>query len=140
LRIPYDKHRWEGLGFSARLRDSPAITIEQDGRTTELEAEVGHAAVDCSQASCTTLAELGETMRRVMLHEIVPDGERLGLHADDAAFLREILASVRERGIEVVEGLRPSFSTGANFFNGPLICQNRTAPLSVVTRSDNASD
>ena len=97
--------------------DSPAITVEQDGRTTALAAEVGHAQVDCSQGSCTTPADLGETMRRVILYEVLPVGERLGLHAEDVVFLRDILASVRERGMEVVEGLRPSFSGDTGFFH-----------------------
>ncbi|MBI5488826.1 MAG: serine hydrolase [Deltaproteobacteria bacterium] len=117
LRIPYDKGRWTRLGFSESLRDSPDITVEQDGRTTELPAAVGDAEVACDQGSCTTPAELGETLRRVMLQDLLPDEERLGLRADDLTLLRELLASPRERGTEVVHELRPSFSADAVFFH-----------------------
>jgi hypothetical protein len=38
LRVPYDKHRWQGLGFSEWLRDSPAITVTEGERVLEVEA------------------------------------------------------------------------------------------------------
>jgi hypothetical protein len=115
LRVPYDKHRWQALGFSEWLRDSPAITVTEGERVLEVEAQVGHAQVACHQGACTSPAALGETLRRVMLQEVLPAEQGFGLAADDLQFLRTLLASERPRGMEVVEHLRPSFSGNTVF-------------------------
>jgi hypothetical protein len=117
LRVAYDLAHWERLGFSKFLRDSPAVAIEQDGRTEELPERVGRARVHCHQATCTTLRELAETLRRVMLQEAVPEGESFGLGDDDLRFLRDLLASERPRGQEVVRALAPHFGSDAVLYH-----------------------
>ena len=109
LRVAYASGPWERLGFSKFLRESPAITIEQDGRTQVLPAASGRAAVHCSRAVCTTPAELAETLLRVVLQERLPAERSFGLPSDDLELLRGLLRSVRERGQEVVDRLAPLF-------------------------------
>jgi hypothetical protein len=109
LRLAYQTTEWEGLGFEPYLRPSPAIRATCGGETIDLPASRGRAVVTCSQATCTSLEELGETLRRVMLQEILPDGEHFALQADDLELLRGQLATVRARGEEVVTRLRAHF-------------------------------
>jgi hypothetical protein len=89
--------------------------VTEGERVLEVEAQVGHAPVACHQGACTSPAALGETLRRVMLQEILPAEQGFGLVADDLQFLRKLLASERPRGMEVVEHLRPSFSGSTVF-------------------------
>jgi hypothetical protein len=109
LRVAYASGPWERLGFSKFLRDSPPIAIEQDGRTRELPATSGRAAVHCSRAVCTTPVELAEVLLRVVLQERLPVERSFGLPPEDLELLRGLLRSVRERGQEVVDRLAPSF-------------------------------
>ncbi|NMC68969.1 MAG: serine hydrolase [Myxococcales bacterium] len=109
LRVAYASGPWERLGFSKFLRDSPAIAIEQDGRTRELPAAHGRAVVRCSRAACTTPVELAEALLRVVLQECLPAERSYGLAAEDLDLLRRLLRGPRERGEEVVERLRPWF-------------------------------
>jgi len=109
LRVAYASGPWERLGFSRFLRDSPAIAIEQDGRTRELPAAHGRAAVRCSRAACTTPVELAEALLRVVLQERLPAERSYRLPAEDLELLRGLLRGPRERGEEVVERLRPWF-------------------------------
>lgn len=117
LRVAYASGPWERLGFSKFLRDSPAITIEQDGRTLELPAAHGRARVRCARAACTTPVELAETLLRVVLQERLPAERSFGLVAEDLDLLRRLLRGPRERGEEVVDRLRPSFGPETTLYH-----------------------
>lgn len=123
--------RENGLGstvflraYSARIRDpetghgvnrfSPRITIEHGGRRQVLEAREGTGRHECpNQGNCTTLRELAESIRRVMLHEHLPPAERFDLGPRELELLREALvAPRREHGQRLVDAVQEGFGEG----------------------------
>lgn len=93
------------------LRESPPLVITEGSKSMEIPARVSQRRYDCpDHGNCTTLLELAETMRRVMLHEYLPPRERFNLTKSDLRLLREALAADRERGQEVVVALQQSFT------------------------------
>ncbi len=95
-------------GYSNRDRDpetrvnsarpSPAITLRYGRREREIPARVGEGSYDCpDEGNCTTLLDLAEAMRRIMLHEHLPERERYRLDEDALALLREAMAVARNR-------------------------------------------
>jgi len=96
------RHRDETTGVST-ARHSPTITLRQGRRVQTLEARHGTGTYDCpDEGNCTTLLDLTETMRRVMLHEELPVAERYRLREPDLAVLRDALAVARNRHIAEV--------------------------------------
>jgi hypothetical protein len=76
----------------ASSRYSPAITIRRGNQTAELPERTGTTTFDCpEEGNCTTLRELAEVMRRIMLHEELPEAERYDLEPADLVVLREAL-------------------------------------------------
>lgn len=103
--------------YSGRIRDpqthrginrhSPAITLAQGERSEDLPERTGKLARECpDQGNCTTLLELSETLRRVMLHEQLPKAQRFALEAEDLELLRRTLSTPRPQSMNVVDGLR----------------------------------
>lgn len=88
-------------------RHSPVITLAQAERSQDLPEQTGTLARECpDQGNCTTLLELSETLRRVMLHEQLPKAQRFALEAEDLQLLRRTLATPRSQSMNVVDGLR----------------------------------
>ena len=117
LRRAYYQRQWMNMGMSPSFRYQPTMFIEQDGYATVVDENVSELEVQCRRSACTTASDLGETMRRVMLQEHLPDSESFGLHTDDLALLRETLSTVRTRGEEAVNQLRPFFSAETRFYH-----------------------
>lgn len=93
------------------LRESPALLITEGSRTLNIPPRSSTMKYDCpDQGNRTTLLELAETMRRVMLHEYLLPHERFQLTDADLSLLREALAADRERGQEVVKALGRRFA------------------------------
>lgn len=91
-------------------RQSPAITIREGERTVELPQRHGQSERYCpNQGNCTSVLELAETMRRIMLHERLPEERRFALGQAEIDLLRSALSGVRKRGLGVVNGLRKGF-------------------------------
>lgn len=96
------------------LRHSPAIRLAEGKREVVLPEHASEKQWDCiakdgAEANCTTLHDLAEAMRRVMLHERLPKGERFRLGAEGLAVLRAAMRGKRSRGMNVVDGLRGAF-------------------------------
>jgi hypothetical protein len=103
--------------YSGRIRDaqthkgvnrhSPRITIAQGERSHDQPEQTGKLERECpDQGNCTTLLELSEALRRVMLHEQLPKAQRFALEAEDLKLLRGTLSTPRPRSMNVVDGLR----------------------------------
>ncbi len=107
----YETSNWMRLGEAASFRSSPAITISENGRTRELPATNGDYRPACGGAVCTSVEDLGEGMRRLMLHEQLPERERFDLDTATLTFIRRTLRSERSRGEEVVDRLAAAFDT-----------------------------
>jgi len=91
-------------------RHSPAIEFKENKKSANFPERNGSGEYECPyQGNCTTPWELAETMRRVMMHEHLPPGERFALEGPDLHVLRKALADKRPRGTSVVEALRDAF-------------------------------
>jgi len=82
------RHRDQATGW-ATSRHSPPITLRFGQQELELPERHGRTDYDCpDEGNCTTLRELAECMRRVMMHEQLPEGERYDLREEDLRVLR----------------------------------------------------
>jgi LysM repeat protein len=118
VRRAYESSRWMEMGFSSSFAASPAITIREGGGVRELPASSGSVETSCHAAACTSVRELAEAMRRLMLQEQLPSSETFGLSAENLRFLRQQLRSDRSRGEEVVSALgRANFSANSRFYH-----------------------
>lgn len=102
LQVPYSQN-------VGSLLASPRITLRQGTRSQVIEPREGEGTARCSMATCTSLNSLVDAMRRVMLHEELPEAERLRLSPGALALLRGALAGRGKRGQEVVEALDRAF-------------------------------
>ena len=87
-------------------RHSPPITLREGKHEETLPARTGEGTFECpDQGNCTTLRELAEAMRRVVMHEKLPETERFALGEVELTLLRRSLSAKRPRGNGVVDGL-----------------------------------
>ncbi len=105
LNRAYQLTDWQNMGENPSFRVSPPITITENGKkTVKLPAENSKASVPCSSAACTTLQDLGEFTRRLMLQEQLEPNESFSLAQPDLLMLRRAMRSEdRTRGREMVD-------------------------------------
>ncbi|MDJ0765133.1 MAG: serine hydrolase [Myxococcota bacterium] len=73
-------------------RISPKIIVEEGGRSKTIQARDITTEYNCLEnGNCTTLNNLAEAMRRVMMHEHLPQKERFSLVKEDLRLLRAYL-------------------------------------------------
>jgi beta-lactamase family protein len=91
-------------------RHSPPILVEQKKRSKLLSERTGSGEYEeCpDQGNCTTLLELAEAMRRVMLHESLDEKKRYKLGKKELKLLRSALKGKHARG-GVADALRAAF-------------------------------
>lgn len=91
---------------------SVPITVRESGhRPRRIPVRQGRIRDGCRDlGNCTTLWDLSDCLRRVMLHEELPEPERFRLGPEEVDLLRSALAGFRERGLGVVKGLRAAFA------------------------------
>jgi hypothetical protein len=88
---------------------SPRITLKEGNLETIQEARVLKGEFPCdNNGNCTTLKELAEAMRRVMMQETLPARERYRLGAEQLELLRAAMKGKHARG-GVADGLRAAF-------------------------------
>jgi hypothetical protein len=73
------------------VRDSPAMTISEGGREVEVPFRPGQGDYGCDESNCSSLRELTDSVRRVVLHDDLPDRERFRLDRADARALSSAL-------------------------------------------------
>jgi hypothetical protein len=104
LNRGYELSRWEALGENASLRYSPVISLHEGNKTTLIPAVQSKAHAVCSSAACTSLQDLAESTRRLMLQEQLPPEESFNLKQADLLVLRRAMRSPeRTRGTEMVD-------------------------------------
>lgn len=94
-------------------RPSPRITLVHGSRTRELAARTATGNYACpEEGNCTTLRDLAEVMRRVMVHEDLPEADRYDLTERDLDVLRDALREARNRQLaDVFEETCPRFQS-----------------------------
>ncbi len=108
----YQQPDWMQLtGGDEWLRNSPVIDLKLGPKRTTFKRRTGSAgSFACPYSSaCATPADLVRVMRRIMLHEQLPQSERYNLGAYELRIMREALKAHRKRGMEVVDGLEAAF-------------------------------
>ena len=115
LRSYTGRWRYEDTEHGSNRHSPPITIVGRNGKTLEIEARHGKGTYDCKdQGNCTTLAELSLAMRRVMMHEHLPEGERFFLGKGELALLRYSMKRDRPKGHGgVVTGLEKAFSDRA---------------------------
>ena len=104
LNRGYELSKWQEMGENPSLRVAPAITLVEGNKKTTLPAANSKAASVCSSAACTSLQDLAESSRRLMLQEQLPAEESFNLKNDDLLMLRRAMRSPdRTRGTEMVD-------------------------------------
>ncbi|MFA5625848.1 MAG: LysM peptidoglycan-binding domain-containing protein [Bradymonadales bacterium] len=99
----YQLGDWERLGESPSLRVAPAITLKEGAKTHQIPASNSKLNVNCSAAACTTIQDLAESTRRLMLQEQLPASESYNLKHSDLIMLRRAMRAERTRGTEMVD-------------------------------------
>lgn len=121
-------------------RHSPRIIIEQGRRQRELEARVGTGSYECPDlGNCTTLRDLAESIRRVMMHDHLPEEQRFDLGEEELELLRETLgADRREHGQLLVEAVQAGFGPDARLriYHKPGYAYRWTSDVMFVHRTD----
>lgn len=103
LTRAYQQGDWEKLGENVSLRISPGITLKEGNKTHKIPASNSKLNVACSAAACTTLQDLAESTRRLMLQEQLPSSESYNLQQSDLIMLRRAMRAERTRGTEMVD-------------------------------------
>jgi len=77
---------------------SSRITVSEGGQHKVIPARQGKPRSNCpEQGNCTTLRDLSETLRRVMMHEELPEHQRFKLGKKELQVLRDALEKEREQ-------------------------------------------
>ena len=111
LRSYSGRWRNEETGHGSN-RHSPRILIrEGEDKTEIIEERHGTGSYSCrDQGNCTSLRELSEAMRRVMMHRHLPKSERYFLSRKALALLKKAMSQDRPKGHGgVVAGLKKGF-------------------------------
>ena len=118
LRRAYESSRWMQMGFSSSLAPSPRLIITEGSKSRTIDARLGTIDGGCYSAACTSLRDLAEAMRRLMLQEQLSGSQSFRLKPASLSLIRGILRSPRSRGMEVVEGLDANaFGPGTQFYH-----------------------
>jgi hypothetical protein len=91
-------------------RVSPSIIIKDKRKEKTLPVRTNKASgfVCENEGNCTTLADLTEVMRRVMMHEYLPKSEQFKLGEKELRLLQDALKGKHARG-GVADGIRFAF-------------------------------
>ncbi len=76
---------------AGNVRSTPAVTISEAGRTATLPARAARLDAGCPQVNCSNLFEMSESIRRVVLHDEIPEAQRFRISRADAAGLTDAL-------------------------------------------------
>jgi hypothetical protein len=89
--------RYGGRGRGAGFRNSPEIEWREGSSEGVIPERNSEAPAPACNGNCTTLFELQEILRRVMLHHELPPEERFPIVDDDIARIHEHLLITRDR-------------------------------------------
>lgn len=73
------------------LRVQPAMTITEGSKKVVIPARNGKVDTDCPQGQCSNLFEMSESVRRLVLHNEIPQAERFKIASTDVIGLNSAL-------------------------------------------------
>lgn len=73
------------------LRVNPALTLTEGGRKVVVPARTGKVDTGCPRGQCSNLYEMSESVRRVVLHDEIPEAERFRIAPADVVGLTSAL-------------------------------------------------
>ncbi|MEZ4468119.1 MAG: hypothetical protein R3F43_27725, partial [bacterium] len=113
IHRPYETSRWIPMTGSRTFRETPKIVLKQGRTTRTLPAEQGKHGYTCPHsAACTSVADLAQAMRSLMLHEQLGPRDRFNLDKRSLRLIRDALKAERKRGMDVVNLLEKAFKPG----------------------------
>ena len=89
--------RYGALNKAYGIRVSPPIRYTHEGSDGELPKRKGEYRSDACRGNCTTLFELQDIMRRVMLHDEIPTHARFPVARVDLERIQGLLLQARNR-------------------------------------------
>ncbi|HEX2046337.1 MAG TPA: hypothetical protein VHF27_01135 [Acidimicrobiales bacterium] len=113
----YDATRiQEAYAGGEGVTDSPPVHLAEEGREMVLPERSARSDYGCAAANCSTLFELVDSVRRVMLDDEIPAEERFAIAPTDVAGLQRALSGAESWiGAGVVHALGP----GATLYSKP---------------------
>lgn len=113
IHKPYERGRWVPMTGLTTFRETPKILIRQGKRVRTVHARESKKEYTCKYSgACTSLQDLAENMRRLMLHEQIPTGERHRIGLRELRVIRKGLEKKRKRGMEFVRAIEKAFKPG----------------------------
>jgi len=79
----------------ADLEESPAMILEQGDRRTYVPKRTATLDPECDAGNCSNLFEMTESVRRVVLNDEIPPGERFDIDRGDLAALTQALLDAK---------------------------------------------
>ena len=73
------------------LRWSPGMTFTEDDRSTYLPPREATGDHGCPEGNCSNLFELAESVRRILVHDEIPEAQRFAVDRTDLSGLRSAL-------------------------------------------------
>ena len=86
------------------LRVQPAMTITEGSKKVVIPARNGKVDTDCPQGQCSNLFEMSESVRRLVLHNEIPQAERFKIASTDVIGLNSALLGAEEGGDFFIAG------------------------------------
>ena len=113
IHKPYERGRWVPMTGLETFRQAPRIVIKQGKKVRTVGARTSAKEWNCPHSgACTSLHDLAENMRRLMLHEQIPVGERHKLGLRELRVIRQGLEQKRKRGMEFARAVESAFKPG----------------------------
>ncbi len=107
----YAESKWKKRGGKRSLKDSPKITLRRGKWKRTIPARKGRGDYVCPHhAACTSLADLAEAMRRLLLHEELPSWQRYKIGQREWVTLVRALKAKKKRTSGVVRELRRAYA------------------------------
>ncbi len=98
----YVSGKWKKMGNDPSFRHSPKITIALGDKSHVIRPRTGNAKPACFGV-CTSLRDLAETMRRLMLQEQLPAYQTFRLKRHELIKIRKALRGERDHGEDAIK-------------------------------------
>lgn len=106
----------EPYGGDEQVTDSPEMVLSEGTLETDVPERVGGYDYGCGGGNCTTLFDMADALRRVVLDRELPAADRFDISPSDVAGLQDALAGAD--GF-IAPGVAEALGPGARIFTKP---------------------